>query len=129
MSKVQLVEEFSLLFNQLIENIAIIRPKSMIGTNITMIRVLCRQTSIKQKLIHLFAIHFVQYRPYFDRNDDSFLAGVNFNQKVDGDTKAMRLINHLLGLWRELDTQNRRVFFQYLKLMATTCSDYLRLFT
>ena len=124
-NKTELVNEFATTFTQMLKNVAIVKPKSIIGKKISQIETALTTYSVKQVSIKLFILHLIPYKTHIDNYDDSFIDKINWKQKSNGSKKILKVMKELIKLWKTFNKTNKIIFFKYVQVLSVSAYDYL----
>lgn len=75
-------------------------------------------------LIKKFIVHVLEFKPYIDKQNDSFFFTDNFNDKMSDKGVVCKQMNFLKKVWENLDEEQRKVVFSDLQVLCKLSQQY-----
>lgn len=130
MSKQELINDFNEIFRDMINNIALICPTSILAKNINDINNAISLLSAKNrtKFIDGFILKVLKYKKYIDdENEEYFLREIEKDEvKNHRDIKSNEInLFEIKDLWSHLKQEEKNLIFQYLQSLCIICNEYL----
>lgn len=130
MSKQELINDFNEIFRDMVNNISVICPTSVLSKNINDINNAFIHLSPKNKtkFIEGFILKVLKYKAFIDdENEEYFFREIEkdeFKNQKDIKTHEINLFE-LKKLWCKLKQEEKNLIFQYLQSLCAISNDYL----
>jgi len=139
-----LVDEFNSVMMDLVRNISVVCPTSIIADNISHIENIytniCNGKTVdlsnvlnendaanistvpKNSLINLFMMHVLQYRNRIEAGDDTFFLGDECYKNINN--SYMGKIFYFKDLWKSLKRENKDIVIEFMTYLCDIAQDY-----
>lgn len=123
----EIINDFNLVLNELVVNLADVCPNSIIGKNIKDIKNVLNSSEYKTKFISIFVERVLQYKPEIDKGKDSFFLGKSYDNDLKGYESYANNIFEFKNIWNELKQDNKNVVIQYMQILCDYAQQYFLL--
>lgn len=122
----QTIDYFNDTLIDLATNIADICPNSIIGDNIKLIKGIIKDPSNKTKILDIFVLKVLPYKPQIDNGDEEFFLRKSFDDDVSdlGDDSLSGKVFEFKNIWKGLKEENKQIVIQYMQILCTLAQDY-----
>ena len=126
-----IVNDFNNMLISLVQNIAAICPRSIIGTNIRDIEKQFKNPKNFNKFIDLFCIKILIHKDKIDACEETFFLD-DTNIKKSLDDQPAGILDQVLSMksvWHELKQENKEIVFLNLQMLCELAQEYFVLVT
>ena len=120
----QIVNDFNSTLMDLIKNVALIRPRSIVGRNVSTIEKIINQKNNKNKAIEIFVAKVLIYKDKIDKGDESFFMQKHYDKDLDGDQSLISSVFEFKKMWSELSQNNKNIVIQFMQLLCLLAQNY-----
>ena len=117
------ISDFNSLSVDLITQLSMLCPRSIIAINSDIIIKMIKNDP--NKLIDIFTLHILKYKPQIDSGDDNFFINNSFSSEVENNTDMINKIFEFKSIWKQLNQQNRDFVKQYMQYLCQLALAYI----
>jgi hypothetical protein len=75
-------------------------------------------------LIKKFIVHILEFKPFIDKQNDSFFFTENFNNKMSDKGVLCKQMSFLKKVWVNLDEEQRKIIFSDLQVLCKLAQQF-----
>ena len=126
-----IITDFNNILLTLVQNIATICPRSVLGTNIKDIEKQFKNPKNFNKFIDLFCIKILIHKDKIDTcNESFFLDDRNIKNSLnDQPSGILDQVMSMKSVWHELKQENKEIVFMNMQILCELCQQYFVLST
>ena len=119
------INEFNEILIGLINDVAYVCPKSIIGQNKGLLINTIRTTRQKERFIEIFMTKIAApYKEYIDKRDDRFFLNKDYNDEVEGDKSIIDYIFKMKDVWKDMRKENKAKVWDYMDILCEMSLDH-----
>lgn len=117
-----LVKNFNKNLLELVTQLAVIVPDSEIAKNVSNMKF--AMSSSPKKIIELFVINVLKYKPQIDEGDENFFLNKDYDDIAQMDKDNTRRIFEFKDIWKKLTPENKQTVIQYMQCLCAHAQTY-----
>lgn len=125
------VSDFNTLLLDLVDQIIILFPKSILAGNKDVIEMIMEKNN--KKIIDYFVMYILKYKKQIDSGDESFFLENTFSEDITSACKEAdkRDTNDIFKkafefktMWKTINKENKKVIIQYMQMLSSLALNY-----
>jgi hypothetical protein len=128
---INIITDFNNILTSLIQNVATICPRSVLGTNIKDIEKQFKNSRNFTKFIDIFCIKILIHKTKIDECNETFFLDENNIKKslTDQPSDILDQVLSMKSVWHELKQENKDIVFFNLQMLCDLAQQYYFLVT
>ncbi len=116
---------FNSVLLDLITNLAVLFPSSILGQHIGKIESILTNPKYVDKYIGIFILKALDYKDQINNRDEKFFTRNDFGSDADGDITVIDRILQMKGIWCNLSKENKIIVFDFMSILCRLSDNYL----
>jgi len=117
------IHNFNNMFTELVNQLSIICPTSIIANNNGILKQIIRKD--QKKIIDIFIQYVLKYKPLIDKGDDVFFMNNTYSNECGSDDNMINKVFEFKELWKQLNQNNKNIVIQYMQLLCQIALSYI----
>jgi hypothetical protein len=122
----EIINDFNEYIMNLVTEISIICPNSIISNNKTKISKLIEIK--KNKLVELFIIYVLPDKEHIEQENDDYFINNSYKHITNDENDTIKQVFEFKHIWKNLNSTNKQIVRDYMKILLSLASDYFKLF-
>jgi len=129
MNKVNVCIDFNNTLLDMVIDIAVVSPDSIIGSNSSFIKCELKKPANLEMFIIIFINKVLPYQNEIKNKNEDFFLKKSYNGDTDNDNSIIDKIFEFKNIWKKLGNHNKEIIFQYMILLCGIANTYYEKFS